>query len=232
MYSYQFQFFKPGKENYPQKEIFMLLTALQEINHFEIKFPPRDPHIDQKQGMIGIQPVEKELGLSLRLPGKDLGLFLGPAEGKFGEIALLSMPVEQFDENPRENAPILFRAALTVSKVLEPYFAWGDHEAELDKLSHCLRFDELGALAWANLFSREFLNEIGGIDQVLLNPEDTEDKKGVAELLDIYSVAPLELSPSPAEETKAAIILGIERRHPGVLFRSFEIPSEKAIEFE
>ena len=231
MYDYRFDFFKPGKTSYTPQEFMNILGPL-EIMGFEIRFPPRDPHVDMKKGTITFQPRETQLGVELLMPGKRLGLFIGPAEGEHGSIGLLAMPEEQFEENPQENTGLLFRTALHISNALKPYFAWGDHELELDKLPHCLSLDRIGALAWANFFSKEFIEEIGGIEKVLFDPEDKQSKKEAQDTLETFSVVPMELAPNPVEPTEPGIILGLESRYPRALFRSFKIPHPSAIEVE
>lgn len=233
-YSYCFEFFKPGKKSYTGVELLGLLGFLQNRG-YKLKFPPGDTHLEiqtDTMTQLAFKPQETKLSVDLIKDGQFLDLILGPADGEHGQIGLLAISDEQFREKSQENAKLLFTTAMYISGFLKPYFSWGDHELELDKLSHCLRFDRIGALAWANFFSKEFLEEIGGVEKILLDPENKTEKKEVGEILETFSIAPLELSATPVETSLATIALEFNRRFPEALLRSFEIPHPNAIEVE
>lgn len=44
---------------------------------------------------------------------------------------------------------------------LPVWFAWGDHELNLNRLESQMSLERVSALAWANLFGREFIDRIG-----------------------------------------------------------------------
>ncbi len=234
MYSYSFWFYKPGKKFYNPEELIDTLNALHGAD-YDVVFHPRDPHV--KKNRIQLDKKETYLDIELRKSGRILGFHLGPAEERAkGDIAGLSMPGEHFtDDFPNDhegNAQILSEAAMIITSTLKPLFAWGDHELELDKLEPFLSFDRIGAMAWSNFFSRELIEKLGGIDRVLLRPEDKQYRQEAEGMLKELSFVPITLFDSPAQDLPAMVALECERRYPGAILTSFEIPAKNAIEIE
>lgn len=233
MYSYYFAFYKPGKKFYNPKELADTLDALHGAN-YDVVFHPRDPHV--KRNRIQFNKRETRLDIEIRKSGRILSFHLGPAEGDQGRMAGLSMPGEHFtDDFPNDhegNAQILSEAAMIITSTLKPLFAWGDHELELDKLEPFLRFDRIGAMAWANFFSKELIERLGGIDKVLLRPEDKQYRQGAEGTLRELSFVPITLFDSPTQDIPPMVALECERRYPGAILTTFEIPAKNAIEVE
>lgn len=236
MYSYSFAFYKPGKKFYNSKELVDTLNALHGAD-YDVVFHPRDPHI--KKNRIQFNKKETHLDVEIRKSGRRLGFHLGPAEEEeraHGAIAGLFMQGETFtDDFPNDhegNAQILSEAAMIITSTLKPLFAWGDHELELDKLEPFLRFDRIGAMAWANFFSKELIERLGGIDKVLLRPEDKQYRQGAEGMLRELSFVPITLFDSPTQDIPPMVALECERRYPGAILTTFEIPAQNAIEVE
>jgi hypothetical protein len=221
MYSYDFVFYKPGKKFYTFEEVMRLNNSLLRAD-FEVK------------GQWRMDKKEKEkiidVDFDLKKSGQEFSLLLGPAEERFhGALGQLSIPEEEFEENPQKNAILMGEAASAIFLGLKPLFAWGDHELEIGKLEQFLRFDKIGALAWINLFSEELIERLGGIKNAfsLTSPEEEEEN---LKFLKEASFFPFQISNRPSEPVPAPIALECERRFPGAILRSFEIPSLKAIE--
>lgn len=217
MYSYDFVFYKPGKEFYTQQEILRL-------NNYLIR---RDFEVEGK--WRGKEKIE-HLHLNIEKSNCRLSLHLVPGQEKIhGRIGNISIPQEQFKEDPEKSGRIMSEAAATIFAAIEPFFAWGDHELELGKLEPFLRFDRIGALAWTNLFSRELVERLGGVRNVLISPTPEDEKEG-NRLLKEATFLPQALSHLPTEPTEFHTALECERRWPRALLRSFEIPPLKGIE--
>ncbi|MCL4382886.1 MAG: hypothetical protein M1575_04015 [Patescibacteria group bacterium] len=189
---------------------------------------PHDRHL-KKEG-FEIKPQETELHLRLEKSGHHLEFHLNPAEEEIhGAIADLSMPEEQFKEDPKENTKLLERAAWVISAAVKPLFAWGDHELEISRLEPWLRFDRINALAWSNIFSKELVERLGGIKNILLRTSP-EMEKEASNMMKELSIIPVSLSILPTEPVSAHITLECEARFPNAILRSFEIISPNAIE--
>ena len=202
MYTYSFEFYRPGKDYFSGNEFVDTLNKLRGLD-FEIKFRPNDPHVDRKKGSIRFNPRERGLNVEVSREGRFMDLILGPADGKFGSIGLLAIDAEQFDyqfkSEQEKNAQILSEGALAVFLGIKPIFAWGDHELELDKLGDFLSFDRIGALAWNNFFSRELIEKLGGINKILLHPESREERERAQGILKEFQLYSLNISDSPME---------------------------------
>lgn len=217
MYDYYFVFYKPGKRSYTQEEVFLLFNHLGRMG-FEL------------HGQFNAPEQVESINLNLKKSGQELSLILGPAEEKFhGRLGQLAIPEEQFEENPKENTELLLTAAHTISSEIKPLFAWGDYELEIGRLEPFLRFDRVSALAWANLFNRELVERFGGVKSFLFQPTPEKEKELQRKLED-WLFLPIQLANLPTETTEGRMVWNIHHLFPEAMFRSFEIPSAKAIE--
>jgi hypothetical protein len=211
MYTYDFVFYKPGKKFYTQDEVVRMKNSLANRG-FEVEGKWR---MDEKE-------KEKivDIDFDLRKSGQEFFLLLGPAEEDFhGRLGQLSIPREQFEENPKKSADLMIKAANTIFVELKPLFGWGDHELELNRLEQFLRFDKIAALAWVNFLSRELVERLGGLDKVLLFPPNKKEKR-------IYKEEPWQFtyiltSPSPADEMPLAMGFECQQRYPGAVLRTW-----------
>lgn len=227
-YSYCFLFYKPGKKFFDGWEIKKTLKYLGRLGFSFRPFSSLDPHIhgigDEELEIGGLVLKTKEIAVDLELEksGYELGFHLHPAqESLHGAIGGFFMPEEEFNKDQKGNARLFFDAAMIVFAGLKPSFAWGDHELELDRLSPFLRFDRIGALAWGNIFGKEFVERLGGVRNVISVPTP-EAEKDASWFLEKISGVPLGLSFFPNEIQPAEAILYDKRRFPGVILRSFE----------
>ncbi len=223
MYDYYFVFYKPGKQFYSWKEVMHLNHNLLRAD-FEV------------EGNWRMDEKEKEkiihIDFDLRKDGQEFSLLLGPAEERFhGALGQLAIPEEEFKEDPKKSAELLVEAAGNIFVRLDALFAWGDHELEIGKLEPFLRFDRIGALAWANIFSRELVERFGGLENFMLYPTPEAEKEG-HQFLKETSFFPFQLSNLPTEPVPAHMTVECDHRFPGAILKSFEIPSLKAIERE
>ncbi|MBI2009975.1 MAG: hypothetical protein HYS86_02225 [Candidatus Chisholmbacteria bacterium] len=220
MYDYAFTFYKPNKTFFEPGELTRTVSFLQR-DGYEVEF--RSPPLaTTKEGQPLFRPKEEEIGAIIRKGGVELNLFASAAEGPMGAIADLSITEDDLKESVTQNTSLLTQAAMIVFKGLQPLFAWGDHELELDKLQPFLSFDKIGALAWANLFSQELTEHLGGIDQVLLHPTWQKEQKQAKLTLGALSLVLITLSPSPADPVHATTALQCDRRYPGAIIKSFQ----------
>jgi hypothetical protein len=88
-------------------------------------------------------------------------LFQAYAPEAKGAQANLAVDEDIFDANPTVVGSWLLELAKIVNLHLPIFFGWGDHEIRLEQLEDGLRFDRIGALAWANLFGPEMVRRIG-----------------------------------------------------------------------
>ena len=231
MYGYCFEFFQPGKRSFTNKEFFQTLNNLSEFD-YDIKFRPNDPHI--KQNSLEFRPHESNLNVEVAKKGRWMDLILHPAEGEFGTIGWLTIDEEQLQEQFKDeqaiNGKILTEAGFAIFDSLKPYFAWCDHELELDKLEEGLRFNRVGAVAWSNLFSKEFIHRIGGLEKVIFRPEDPREKQRAQAMLNELGFYSLTLEGSPVGALSAPTALECRNRYPGAILKSFEVPARNAIE--
>lgn len=98
--------------------------------------------------------------LSSSIGNLDVTFQTYPSENK-GAQSTISVGEDVYEEAPEEIANILIDLAKIISLHLPFYFGWGDHELVLQRLEQALKFDRIGALAWANLFSLEMMRQIG-----------------------------------------------------------------------
>lgn len=235
MYDYRFAFYKPGKDYFSGNEFVDTLNKLHGLG-YEIKFRPNDPHVNRKKGTVHFNPNERNLNVEVIKEGRFMDLTVGPAEGKHGLIALLAIAEEQLDDQFKNeqglNGQILSEAAMAVSNALKPLFAWGDHELELDNLEPFLNFDRIGAIAWSNFFSQELIERLGGLDKILLRPQDKQYREGAQGMLKEFGFVPITLSESPTKDLETMVALECERRYPGAILKSFKVPPLSAIEVE
>lgn len=218
MYAYYFVFYKPGKRNYTQEEVFLLFNHLGRRG-FELHGQFNAPG-----------QIVDHVKLDLMKSGREFSLLLGPAEERLhGRLGQLAISEEQFEENPKENTELFLTAAHIISSEIKPLFAWGDHELEIGRLEPFLRFDRVSALAWANIFNRELVERFGGVKRFLfqLTPEK---EKELQRRLEDELFLPIQLANLPTETTDGWMAWNIHHLFPEAMFRSFEIPSAKAIE--
>lgn len=229
MYDYRFNFYKPGKDYFTADELIDTLNKLHGLG-FNIRFRPNNSHVDKKKGSIRFNARERGLNIEVNREGRFMDLIIGPAEGKYGEIGLLAIAQEQFDDQfknePEKNAQILSEAALAVFLGLKPFFAWGDHELEIDKLEDFLSFSRIGALAWNNFFSKELVEKLGGINKILLHPNSEEERVRANGMLGEMQFYAFNLSGSPMEPVSSSIAMDCEIRYPGAVIKSFEVPGK------
>lgn len=83
-----------------------------------------------------------------------------PRESKDAQ-ATISIGEDVLEEAPDTIAPLLVELGKIANLHLSAYFGWGDHELTLQRLESALRFDRVGALAWANLFGPEMVQRVG-----------------------------------------------------------------------
>lgn len=217
MYSYCFIFYKPGKREYSNEEIQGTIDTLYRAGCKLNATSFSDPHI--KEGKFRIDLRETNLNLNIEKSGCRFTFHLHPAqEESHGAIGGLFIPEEQFRENSKNNSTIMLEIALAICFGLKPLFAWGDHELEISKLEPWLSFDEIKALAWNNQFSKELVDRLGGLENVLLFPKEKED------YLDLYLVQ-VSLWSDPTEPTRSDVALQCRGRYPEAQLRQFEISS-------
>lgn len=222
MYTYRFVFYEPGKNFYGKEEIQRLFNELAKAG-FRLETPPHDPHFD-KDGKYLTTDRETDISLRLKKSNRSLTFFLYPAEEDFhGEIASLYLPAEQFEEDPTKNAALMLEAANSILLGLQPLFAWGDHELEINKLEPFLRFDRIEALAWVNFFRKGLVDFLEGLEEVLLDPESEKNNYSKE-----WNFASVKISEDPTKPCDMP--LACEARYPQALIRSFEIPSLKGKE--
>lgn len=77
-----------------------------------------------------------------------------------GEFARLTVEEPYLKDDPSAVSTLLDLAKL-LNLHLPVWFAWGDHELNLNHLESQLSLERVSALAWANLFSREFAERVG-----------------------------------------------------------------------
>lgn len=218
MYAYNFVFYKPGKRVYTQEEIFFLFNNLGRGGfelHGEFNAPGQ---------------IVDHVKLDLMRSGQEFSLLLGPAEERFhGRLGQLTIPEEQFEGNPEKGIESFLKAATIISGDVKPVFAWGDHELEIGRLEPFLRVDRVSAFAWGNLFSRELVEQVGGVRSFLFQPTPEKEKE-LQRRLEDYPFLPIQLANLPTETTDGQMAWELHRCFPEAMIRSFEIPSAKAIE--
>ena len=133
----------------------------------------------------------------------EMDFYLGRASGKFGQVGYLAILEDKIEPNSYEKFSQQYQAALFICAALKPYFAWGGHIVELSWKKQKLSFDQIISLSgWVNLFGQSYINKLGGIDNVLLDPTESNRKEAL-ENLRLLSVVPLELGRSPLPNDSA-----------------------------
>ena len=125
-----------------------------------------------------------------------------------GAQASVSVDEDDFDPNPTLTASRLLELAKAVNLHLPLHFGWGDHEFQIGHLEPRLRFDRIGALAWANLFGPEMVRRIGAEQLRALPIHQVQVfKQGVLCLL----------TPAPGQPLSAVQADQIEAQWPGCM---------------
>lgn len=202
MYSYVFEFYKPGKKIYNKSEI------ERTINYF------KDTGYEVENNFKLFSDVTD---ISVRISKSDFnfGFYLYPSrEESHGAIAELTISQEQFEKDREEAKNLMIELASGIFLGIEPLFAWGDHELEIGRLEEYLRFDKITALAWVNFFSKELVERLGGIEQVVLFPDEVKSYEGKE-----WKFSSVLTSPLPTEPIPERLMLECQSRYPGVTLR-------------
>lgn len=113
-------------------------------------------------------------------------LFVNAPE-KDGEFARLVVEEPYLEEDLGAVASLL-ELAEEVNSCLPVWFAWCGHEYELDRLRSHFSLAEVKSLVWANFYSSEFMEKLGG-DLILRAPSH--------QIIQSKNGATILLSPSP-----------------------------------
>lgn len=141
-------------------------------------------------------------------PGYTRFLFQTYAPEARGAQANLAIDEDVFETDSPRFSGYLLELAKIVNLHLPIFFGWGDHDIRLDQVEDGLRFDRIGALAWANLFGPEMVRRIG-VEQLRALPIHQVQvfKQGVLCLL----------TPAPGQPLSAAQADQIEAQWPGCI---------------
>jgi hypothetical protein len=164
--TYKFYFFNPRRAA-TQIEILAALQALQRSGSRVDGFDRGDEYVRSQPGAtINAQDliVEGEVSadLSVATPAGqtlDYTIMIHVREAN-GEFARLSVEEPYLAQDPSA-VSVLLELAKTLNVHLPAWFAWGDHELNLDELESDLSLERVSALAWANLFGRGFIDRVG-----------------------------------------------------------------------
>ena len=201
-FDYRFEFFKPGKKSYTNEEI---SNTLGFINHKGYELIPRSDNLsfNRNSQTVSYKPQDKPLHVVFKKTEMEMDFYLGRASGKFGQVGYLAILEDKIEPNSYEKFSQQYQAALFICAALKPYFAWGGHIVELSWKKQKLSFDQIISLSgWVNLFGQSYINKLGGIDNVLLDPTESNRKEAL-ENLRLLSVVPLELGRSPLPNDSA-----------------------------
>lgn len=215
MYSYIFEFYRPGKEFYTQGEMFKLNSSFLRAG-FEA----------DASWTAGERVRRADFNFS---NGKtEFCLVLGPADDRFnGLMGQFSITEEQLKRDPWKNTEAFSSLASVTLIDINALFAWGDHELEIRKLEPFLNFDRIGALAWNNILSRELVERLGGVKNVLFQ-QTVEEERKVGGFLEQLSIAPRLLTNLPTETVPAFLSIECLKRFPGAILKGFEtFPAKK-----
>lgn len=125
-----------------------------------------------------------------------------------GAQANLAIDEDVFDADPARLGLHLLELAKIVNLHLSAFWGWGDHEIRVEQLEDGLRFDRIGALAWANLFGPEMVRRIG-VERLRALPAHQVQvfKQGVLCLL----------TPAPGQPLSMDQMQQIEAQWPGCM---------------
>lgn len=201
-FDYRFEFFQPGKKSYSSEEI-TLIFGVMNRKGFQIIHDSSNIRFDQKSRSAVFSPQDKPFHVRFKKHDIEMDFYLGWAEGKLGQIGHLSIPENKIGLDPYEKFSQLYQVALWICFGLKPSFAWGGHQFELAWRKKKLSFDQIISLSgWVNLFGQGYIDKLGGIDNVLLEPTE-DNRKEALENLRVLSVVPLEVGRSPLPNDSA-----------------------------
>ena len=211
---YAFKFYNPKPVLTPEgvmKVLSGFAARGAQVTDYELTGQIRRPRADQAFDPAGLVAQDGSclIGLCLPSPIGDLDVTLQafPQESKGAQMAL-SLGEDVFNQAPNQIAPLLLELAKVVNLHLPLYFGWGDHELQLERMEEHLRFDRIGALAWANLFGPEMVRRIGAERIKALPIHQVQVFKQGALCL---------LTPAPGQPLSAAQAGEIEAQWPGCM---------------
>ncbi|MBU1570130.1 MAG: hypothetical protein KKE00_06410, partial [Proteobacteria bacterium] len=118
-FDYRFEFFKPGKKTYTQKEITNIIGF---VNHkgFAVKHVSKNLTFNDDSRTALYSPQDKPLHVIFIKPNLEMDFYLGQAEGKLGQVGYLSIPADKIEPDPYEKFSQQYQAALFICAALKP----------------------------------------------------------------------------------------------------------------
>ena len=228
-YEYQFRFYKPGKKYFSRQELEKMIKNLESFGFKPYMGDMNDKKkVESKERETDISTISMDIGVYLK-QAADINLFLNieKIDSEIGRLVIYpghlyydfdkdDLIPNQFITKASQN---LYKMATAITYALEPYFVWGGEEHTLDKLEDHLLFNNIRTLAWMNLFSREFVEKLGGPDKVLLypNPEAVKEYEKACKTGN-YMFIPVALSENPCIEVPREVYDKCLEKFPGFVF--------------